>query len=298
MVVVTGSTGLIGSALCASLARQGVDTLRLVRRPTGAAGEAAWNPEAARLDPPWLRDAQAVVHLSGEPISSRWTADKKRRIRESRVNSTRLLAEAIAQHASPSCAFVCASAVGIYGNRSDEILTEDSAPGHGFLADVCRAWELAAEPARAAGYRVVYARIGMVISWAGGAVAAMRRIFRWGLGGPVGSGRQFVSWIGLADLVRVLSQCTTNDRLRGPVNAVAQHPVKQAEFAATLGRVLRRPAVLRTPAFAVRMLLGEMGSALLLEGQRVMPRKLLDCGFKFHDPELEGALRAPAGQLE
>lgn len=296
-IAVTGATGLIGRALVRALAAAGHRVDRVSRRaPAPGSTDVQWDPERGRLDPQALAGIDAAVHLAGESIAAgRWTSTVRARIRESRVGGTRLLAATLARLDPPPRVLVSASAVGYYGDRGDEPLDEASPPGSGFLADVAREWEAAAEPARAAGIRVVTPRIGLVLAREGGALGRMLLPFRLGLGGVVGSGRQYWSWITLPDLVRVLERALEDASLAGPVNAVAPGPVTNREFTRTLGRVLGRPAVLPLPAAAVRVLLGEMGEALLLGGARVLPRRLERAGFQFQHPGLEGALRAVLG---
>ncbi len=297
-ILVSGASGLIGSALVPVLTASGHDVIRLVRSQP-AAGEAAvrWDPEAGTLDAAGLEGLDAVVHLAGENLAEgRWTAEKKRRIRESRVKGTRLLCEALAGLARPPRVLVSASAVGYYGDRGDELLTEESPPGSGFLAAVARDWEAAAEPARRAGIRVVHPRMGPVLTPAGGVLAKMLPPFQAGLGGRVGSGRQYVSWIAVDDLLDAMLHLLATEALRGPVNMVAPRPVTNAEFAATLGRVLGRPAVLAVPAFAARLALGEMADEVLLASARVTPVRLAASGYRFRYPELEGALRHLLGR--
>jgi uncharacterized protein (TIGR01777 family) len=232
------------------------------------------------------------VHLAGENIAKgRWNARKKARIRDSRVNGTRLLSEALTRLSKPPAVMVCASAIGYYGDRGDEVLREESASGSGFLAEVCRQWEAAAEPARKRGIRVVHLRIGVVLSPEGGALAQMLFPFRMGLGGKLGSGRQYFSWIAIDDLVTVIAHALTNDTLQGPVNAVAPHPVTNLEFTRTLGRVLARPTLFPMPALAARLAFGEMADELLLSSARVEPTRLLATAYQFRHPQLEGALR-------
>jgi uncharacterized protein (TIGR01777 family) len=293
-VAVTGASGLVGGALVRALATAGHRVDRVSRRPPApGATDVPWDPERGQLDASALAGVDAVVHLAGERIDARrWTPAVKARIRESRAEGTRLLAAALGSLAPRPRALVSASAVGYYGDRGDEALTEESAPGAGFLADVCRAWEAATEPARAAGIRVVSLRIGLVLAAEGGALPRMLLPFRLGLGGVVGSGRQYWSWITLVDLVRVIEHVLARDDLAGPVNAVAPGAVTGREFTRVLGRVLGRPTLLPLPAVAVRILLGEMGQALLLASARVVPRRLEEAGFRFRHPDLEGALRA------
>jgi hypothetical protein len=280
-VRVTGASGLVGSALLPFLAVGGHEATGLGRD---------WTPAD-------LEGADAVVHLAGENIGSgRWTAAKKARIWESRVHGTRRLARALAAMARPPRILVSASAVGIYGDRPDEVLSEGSAPGHGFLAEVCREWEAATEPAARAGLRVVRARLGVVLSPKGGALARMLTPFKLGLGGRIGSGGQGMSWIGIEDLVDALRFALQAPGLEGAVNVVAPEPVTNAEFSGTLARVLKRPAIFPMPAFAARLAFGEMAQELLLSGQHAIPSKLLAAGHRFRHPRLEDALRALLGR--
>jgi uncharacterized protein (TIGR01777 family) len=292
-VLVTGSSGLVGRALVERLASEGHGVARLVRTlPREPQSEFQWDPAQGRLDPAVLEGLDAAVHLGGENISAgRWTASQKERIRGSRVDSTRLLARTLAGLSSKPSVLVCASAIGYYGNRGEEILSEESGPGTGFLPEVCQAWEAASKPAEEAGIRVVRLRIGVVLSGAGGALPRMLSAFKLGLGGRLGSGRQYMSWIALEDLAAALALAITDDRLRGPVNAVAPSPVTNAEFTRVLAKVLGRPAVLPAPAFALRLLLGQMAEELLLASARVVPRKLKETGFRYRHPDVEGALR-------
>lgn len=292
-VLVTGASGFVGSALVPFLTNEGHLVLRLVRSaPAPGRSEVRWDPEHGTIDLDGLEGMDAAVHLAGESIAaSPWTAEGKRRIRESRVGGTRLLCESFSRLDRPPKSLVCASAVGYYGDRGHEVLREDSPPGTGFLAQVCREWEAASEAAERKGIRVVRLRIGMVLSPKGGALPRMLGIFRAGLGGRVGSGEQYTSWIALDDLVGAIDHAIRTESLEGPVNAVAPRPVTNREFAKTLGRVLGRPAVLPVPAFAVRLALGEMADELLLASARVEPDRLLLSGYEFRHPELEGALR-------
>jgi uncharacterized protein (TIGR01777 family) len=296
-ILLTGASGLVGSALAPFLTTGGHRVERLVRGAPRAAGEIGWDPLAGTLDRERLEGVDAVVHLAGESVGGgRWSAARKEAIRSSRVRGTRTLCEGLARLRAPPRVLVSASASGFYGNRGEEPLTESSAPGEGFLAEVCGEWEAATLPAEEAGVRVVRLRIGLVLSPEGGALAAMLPAFRLGVGGRVGSGEQFLSWIAIEDLLAVIHQSLIDEQLRGPVNATSPSPIAQGEFARTLARVLRRPALLPVPAFAVRLALGEMGEALLLEGARVLPRKLLDTGFEFSTPDLEPALRLVLGK--
>jgi hypothetical protein len=294
-VLITGANGLIGSALRARLAPGGHDVVRLTRSAPRGPGDFRWDPTAGEIDPAAFDGVDAIVHLAGETVAGRWTEAKKRRIRDSRVLGTRLLAETAAAHDPPPRAFVSASAVGFYGDRGEEPVTEGSPIGDGFLAEVVRDWEAAAEPAREAGVRVVNLRFGIVQSAAGGALRAQLPLFRLGLGGRVGNGRQYVSWVAIDDVVRAIEFALGNERLSGPANVSAPQAVTNADYARTLGHVLRRPAVLPAPAPAVRLLLGEF-SGELLGGQRVLPDRLLAEGFEFRHPELEGALRHVLGR--
>jgi hypothetical protein len=253
--------------------------------------EIGWDPEAGVLDSSRLDGVDAVVHLAGKPIAVRWTEEAKRAIRDSRVPATRKLAEAVAQLPGRPKVFIAASAVGFYGSRGDEPLDETSAPGTGFLADVCREWEESAAPARDAGIRTVNLRTGLVLSRAGGLLARLLPPFKMGAGGIVGTGRQWLSWISLADATAGIEYAIGAAGLSGPVNLTAPQPVPNAEFARTLGKILGRPTLVPVPAFAVSLLLGEMGDELLLSGQKVLPKKLLAAGFSFAHPDLESAIR-------
>jgi hypothetical protein len=238
----------------------------------------------------------AVVHLAGEPIPGRWTPKKKALILESRFKGTRLIAEAISHLSKPPRVFVCASAIGYYGDRGNEILREESPSGNGFLAQVCREWEAATEPAARKGVRVVNLRIGIVLGAGGGALAQMLTPFKMGVGGRIGSGNQYMSWIALDDLVGIVHHVLTTEGLRGPVNAVAPNPVTNAEFTRTLGKVLSRPTIFPLPAFVVKLAFGEMGEEALLGSQRVEPARLQATGYKFRSPDLEATLRRAAGK--
>jgi uncharacterized protein (TIGR01777 family) len=294
-VLITGASGLIGSALGARLAAAGHDVVRLTRSAPRGPREFRWDPAAGEIDAAALDGVDAIVHLAGETVAGRWTQAKKRRIRDSRVLGTRLLAETAAASDPRPRAFVSASAIGYYGDRGDDPVTEESPIGQGFLAEVVRDWEAAAEPAREAGIRVVNLRFGIVQSAAGGALRAQLPLFRLGLGGRVGSGRQYVSWVAIDDVARAIEHALSSDRLSGPVNVTAPEPVTNADYASTLGRVLRRPALLPAPAPAVRLVLGEFAGELL-GGQRVVADRLLQSGFEFQHPELEGALRHVLGR--
>ena len=250
-----------------------------------------WDPLAGRLDTNSLEGIEAAVHLAGESIAERWYSEKKARIRESRVQSTRLLSEALASLKQRPAVLVCASAIGYYGDRGELALPEDGGPGQGFLSEVCQEWEAATQPAAQAGIRVVSLRIGIVLSAAGGALKQMLLPFRLGLGGKLGSGKQYMSWIALDDLVGAIRHILLTPTLQGPVNGVAPHPVTNLEFTRTLGKVLSRPTVMPVPAFVVRLTFGEMGEQLLLASTRVVPQQLIASGYTFRYPDLEGALQ-------
>lgn len=292
-IAVTGSSGLVGSGLLSSLAAGGHRVTRIVRpRTQPGPGQIVWDPEAGRIDPADLEGFDGVVHLAGENIAAgRWTPERKVLLRESRVKSTRLLAGTLVRLSRPPRVLVSASATGYYGDRGDELLTEASPSGSGFPPDLCRDWEGAAAIAAENGIRTVTLRLGVVLSPAGGALARMLPPFKLGLGGPVGSGRQYMSWIALDDAAGVIQHVLTNDGLRGPVNAVAPGAVSNREFTRTLGRVLGRPAFFAVPPFVLRLALGEMADALLLASVRAAPAKLEASGYRFLYPELEGALR-------
>lgn len=295
-VAITGASGLIGRALTSSLTGEGHTVTRLVRRTPAAADEAGWDPSAGTIDTEALARADAVVHLAGESIaSSRWTDDQKRRIRDSRVQGTRLVAESVASLASGPAALVCASAIGYYGERGDEALTEDSGPGEDFLAGVVADWEAAGDPAREAGVRVAHLRTGIVQSTQDGALAKQLPLFKLGVGGRLGSGRQYMSWVAMPDVVGCYVHTLTAD-VAGPLNVTAPNPVTNAEYARTLGSVLGRPAVLPVPRFGPRLVLGEMADALLFTSQRVLPERTTDHGYEFRSPRLEPALREILGR--
>ena len=291
-ILVTGAGGLIGTALVSSLIASGHEVTRLVRgQPKPGEKAAHWDPMAGSIDASALEGVDAVVHLAGENIAERWTAAKKARIRDSRVRGTQLLCETLTRLSSPPKVLVSASAIGYYGDRGEETLTDDSPPGRGFLSEVCRAWEAATEPARQQGIRVVPLRLGVVLSTAGGALAKILPPFRLGLGGVLGSGRQYMSWIALDDVVGAIQHAIVTDALQGPSNAVAPRAITNQEFTKTLGKVLGRPTAIPLPAFAARLMFGEMADELLLASARVQPTKLLASGYRFRYPELEEALQ-------
>ena len=292
-ILVSGSHGLLGSALLPALAGKGHQVIRLVRGISSAGGsEVSWDPEGGRLDPVSLSGVEAVVHLGGENIAARrWSDAQKARIRESRVKGTTLLAGTLARLSQPPRVLLSASAIGYYGDRGEEVLGEESPSGKGYLPEVCRAWEEAAQPAARQGIRVVLMRFGVILSPTGGALAKMLLPFQMGVGGILGNGRQYMSWISLDDAVGAVSHGLEIAALRGPVNAVVPLAVTNARFTKTLGRVLRRPTVVPLPAFAARLAFGEMANALLLSSVRVEPRRLLASGYPYRHADLEGALR-------
>lgn len=291
--LISGASGLIGSSLERRLQAGSWSTVRLVRAPAAAdANSIVWDPAVGFRQPKDAEGFDLVVHLAGENVAGgRWTAARKQRILESRVQGTRRLCETISRLEHRPRTLLCASAIGIYGDRGEELLDEQSAPGHGFLAEVCQQWEAATAPAREAGVRVVNLRFGVVLSKAGGALAKMLLPFRMGLGGRIGNGRQYMSWIALDDVVRAIEWSATHESLKGPVNVVAPRPVTNREFTTELGRALRRPTIFPLPAFVARAALGEMAGELLLASQRVAPAQLAATGFSFSFPELGPALR-------
>jgi len=293
-ILLSGGTGLIGRALRKELSLCGRQCSLLLRHPLHPdARNISWEPESGRMDPSPISGFKAVVHLAGEPVAARrWTPEQKRRIRDSRVLGTRLLSETLAGLDEKPEVFVCASAIGIYGDRGGEALDEDSAAGSGFLAEVTREWEAAADAARAAGIRVVHARFGIVLSPEGGALAKMLPAFRLGLGGPLGKGTAYMSWISLPDTAGALAHLLRQPDASGAYNLTAPTPLPNAEFAGILGKVLHRPAILPAPAFVLRALLGEMGETLLLHSAKVFPRRLTAGGYAFSHQTLDTALRS------
>jgi len=293
-ILITGSTGLIGRHLSAALRDRGDEVVGLTRSES-VAGQTTrqWNPSASSLDPAVVSGFDVVVHLAGENIGEgRWTTAKKDRICQSRLKSTRILSEALARAEGPPQLLISASAVGYYGDRGEELLTEKSAPGSGFLAELAVEWENAAGAAREGGITVIHPRTGPVLTTHGGALAKMLPPFRLGLGGVAGSGEQYMSWIALDDAVASLCHLVDRGRdLAGPVNVVAPTPVTNREFTHALGRVIRRPTAIPLPAVAARLMLGEMADELLLAGQRVSAERLQASGFRFRFPQLESALR-------
>ncbi|MFA9430044.1 TIGR01777 family oxidoreductase [Egicoccus sp. AB-alg2] len=292
-IAITGATGLIGQTLTDELRADGHQVVRVTRsRAHAGADDVVWDPAAGTIDAARLEGLDGVVHLAGEPIgAARWSEDTKRRIRDSRVQGTDLLARTLAGLDRPPAVLVSGSAVGYYGDRGDEILTEDAAPGDDFLARVCVAWEAAADPARAAGIRVVHPRTGVVIAADGPLIDKIELPFKLGIGGKVGSGRQYVPWISLTDHVRALRFLLERE-LAGPVNLTGPEPVTNAELTRALGEVMHRPTVLPIPTFAVTALYGEMGRTLASVSQRARPARLLEAGFTFVHGDLRSALRA------
>ena len=296
-VLVSGSRGLLGSVLIPELQRNRHRVIRLVR--SGGGGEddrVRWDPSAGTIEADRLEGIDVVVNLAGESVLGRWTSAKKARIRDSRIQSTRLLARIVAGLSPPPRVMVCASATGYYGDRGNELLREESAPGDNFLARVCQEWEAAAEPAREAGVRVVHLRFGIVLSPEGGALRPTLPIFKFGGGGKIGSGRQYWSWIAIDDIVGTIIHAVTTDSIRGPVNVAVPDPPTNAEYTRTLGRVLNRLTIFRLPAPVARVALGQVADELLLASQRVEPQKLRESGYEFCYPELEGALRHLLGR--
>ncbi|MFD8887010.1 TIGR01777 family oxidoreductase [Streptomyces erythrochromogenes] len=291
-IAVTGSTGLIGSALVRSLRADGHEVVRFVRREPAGADEARWDPERGRVDPAGLAGCGAVVHLAGAGIGDhRWTAAYKRKIRDSRVLGTAALANALAGLDEPPAVLVSGSAVGYYGDTGDRPVDEDSPAGHGFLPSVCVEWEAAAAPAQEAGIRTAFARTGLVVAKEGGAWGRMFPLFRAGVGGRLGDGRQYWPFISLHDEVAALRHIIDTPELSGPVNLTAPEPLTNRQVTAAMARVLHRPAVLPVPAAALRVVLGEF-SQDVLGGQRARPTRLLESGFVFRDPGIEQAIRA------
>ena len=291
-ILVTGATGLVGSKLLPLLKADGHEVSTLTRRASRSPSERTWNPDSGSLPAATLDGIDAIIHLAGENIGdSRWTVAKKKRIRDSRVIGTRMLAEAAAKSGRVK-AFVSASAIGFYGDRGTEQLTESSSPGTGFLPEVCRDWEGAAEPARAAGIRVVNLRLGVVMDHAGGALSKMLLPFKMCVGGIIGNGQQYWSWLTADEAARMFQYAVNNESLSGPVNAVSPAPATNYEFTKALGRVLHRPTIFPLPAFMAKLVLGEMAQDLILASTRVIPAKLQAAGYQFVHPEIDSALAA------
>jgi len=301
-ILVSGASGMIGNALVRSCATDRIQVVRLVRGPSrhganspSAASSIVWDPSASMpiSDLSGLMGVQAAVHLSGAPVAGpRWTAAYKREIVSSRVLSTLALVNVLTRLRPVPKVLVCASAIGIYGDRGDEILTEDSAPGSGFLAETCITWEAAARAAEDAGIRVVHTRFGVVLSKAGGALAKLLPLFRLGLGGKLADGLAWMPWVTLRDTVGILRYCVQDERIRGAINAVSPTPVTNADFTNALGAALHRPAILPVPAFGLRLAFGEMADQALLASARVVPARLEAAGFQFANPRIGEGLRA------
>jgi uncharacterized protein (TIGR01777 family) len=295
-VLVSGSGGLIGSALVPTLTNEGHPVVRLTRSEATEDDAVRWDPLTGAIDAARLEGIDAVVHLAGENIVGRWTPAKKARIRDSRVRGTRLLAETLAGLPAPPSVMVSASAIGYYGDRSDELLTEESGPGSNFLSRVSQEWEAAADPAREAGIRVVHPRFGIVLSTNGGALGTTLPIFKLGGGGRIGSGGQWWSWVAIDDVAGAIFHALTTDSVSGPMNVGSPNPVTNAEYTRTLGRLLNRPTVFPLPTPAARLILGQVADELLLASARVEPAKLKETGYEFRYPELESALRHLLGR--
>lgn len=292
-VLVTGASGLVGAALGTRLQAEGHTVTPLVRGQWANTDQPSWDPQKGRIELGKGAPFEAFVHLAGENIAAgRWTVKQKRAIRDSRVDGTRLLCEAIAKLEEKPRVLICASAIGFYGERGDTELDETSPSGTGFLPDVCREWEEATQPAIEVGVRVVHLRIGVVLASEGGALAKMLTPFKMGVGGVIGNGRQYMSWISLTDVVRVIQFALRDETLQGPVNTVAPGAVTNREFTKTLGKTLGRPTIFPMPAFAAKLAFGEMAEALLLGSTRVTPKRLTDAGFSFEHPQLSEALSA------
>jgi len=290
-ILITGATGLIGTALKSYLTGQSHSTYMIVRRPAQSTKEIQWDPGAKQIDRAKIDGMDAAVHLSGENIAAgRWTPERKKAILESRVNGTRFLSEELASTPNPPKTLICASASGYYGDRGTEVLTEESGPGNEFLSDVCKQWEAAADPAREKGIRVAHTRFGIVLSPKGGALAKMLTPFKFGAGGPIGSGQQYWSWIALDDVVAAIDHAIHTESLQDGINTVTPNPVTNSEFTKALGCALMRPAFFPLPSFVAHLALGEMADELLLASCRMHPAKLIATNYVFRYPDLTGAL--------
>jgi uncharacterized protein len=294
-VAIAGASGFLGTAFARHLTKAGHE-LRRIGRASSRGVDFQWDLNAGRLDPAALDGAEVVVNLVGENVAQRWTQEHKRAILTSRLRSTEILAKTMAAVRTPPRVFLSTSAIGIYGSRGNDALDESSASGRGFLADVVQQWENAATPARDAGVRLVYPRLGLVMHPDGGVLAKLLPLFNLGGGGKIGRGDQWMSWIGMHDLLRALVFLMETDAITGPVNVTAPNPATNAQFSHTLGEVLHRPALATVPEFAVKLMFGEMGEETLLSGQRVLPQRLLDSRFQFDYPELAVALRHELGK--
>ena len=292
-IVVSGASGLVGSSLVNQLKSADHEVVRLVRRPASSDGEAQWNPAEGDIDRDAFAGADAVVHLAGKNIAGgRWTPAFKDEVRSSRVDGTRLISTTLAGLDRPPSVLICASATGYYGDRGDEVLTEDSAAGEGYLPEVCVQWEAAADPARDKGIRVVHLRYGVILAAHDGALKKMLLPFKLGMGGKIGSGKQYMPWLTLTDAVGIIRHAIDNGELAGPVNAVAPEAVTNLQYTKALGRALGRPTVLPMPAFGARLAFGEMAEALLLASTRVEPKSLGASGYSFQHPQIDSALKA------
>lgn len=292
-ILISGATGLVGTALVKRLKSKGHAIVRLTRpSPSATIDDITWNPDNNWIDAERLNGFDAVIHLAGESIADgRWTAAKKERIRNSRVQGTTLLAEALARLTKPPRTLIAASAIGFYGERGQESMVESNEPGHSFLADVCKAWEMSTEPAAKKGIRVVNLRLGVILAKEGGALKTMMPPFKMGVGGKLGSGKQYMSWVALDDVLGIIELALENETIHGPVNTVAPNAVTNLEFTKALGRALSRPTIFPMPAFAAKLAFGEMADELLLASTRVEPAVLNKAGYQFKYPELDGALR-------
>jgi uncharacterized protein (TIGR01777 family) len=292
-ILITGSHGLVGKALISELSKDQHEIVSLVRHNSGSKSEIEWHPNQGAIDSDSVSGFDIVVHLAGESIASgRWTDEKKRKIRESRVMGTTLLSQSLARSTKPPAVFISASAIGYYGNRGAELLEEKSAPGNDFLAEVCVAWEKATGEAEARGIRTIHARFGIILDQEGGALAKMLTPFRMGVGGRIGDGKQWMSWIALVDVIKGLKFVIENNSITGPVNFVAPNPVTNGEFTKTLGEALSRPTLFPMPSFAARLAFGEMADALLLSSAKVEPKRLRESGYRFEFENLQPALAA------
>lgn len=295
-IAISGASGFIGSALTEFLERRGNEVRRFVRRPARGKGEIAWDPQGGTIDASALEGVEAIINLAGEPLAQRWTDEVKRRIRDSRVNGTALIAKAIAEMTTKPRVFLSGSAIGIYGDRGEEILDENSSLGDDFLAGVCKDWEGATKPAEDVGVRVVHLRTSLVLGRGGGVLPKLLLPVRFGVGGKIGSGQQWMSWIDLSDYIDAIIFLIRNSTISGPVNLSSINPVTNREFANVAGRVLGRPSLFAVPSFAVRLMMGEMGDETVLASQRVLPRRLIEARFDFSYPTLESSLRRETTQ--
>lgn len=295
-ITLTGASGFLGTLLRDALLNEGHEILALVRKPPSQKDEVSWNPSRREIDTGGLEGTDAVIHLSGENIGmKRWTKRKKERIYSSRVESTRFLCEVLSALSSPPAILLSASAVGIYGNRGDEILTEASAPGVGFLANLAQDWEASTNPARERGIRVVHLRFGIVLSPKGGALPLLLKIHKWFLGGRLGSGNQWISWIAGEDVIAIVRFLLKSPDISGPVNVVSPEPIRQKELCSLLSKITKRSAFMHIPTPLLRLLLGEIATEVFLSSQRVYPRVLLDAGYRFLFPDLPSALAKLTG---